>query len=61
MTLQELAERIYRVTQVKQSFQSDSDPDYVGFHRNPTKPGRDAIGLYAVPVVSDGRNPTGHI
>jgi hypothetical protein len=40
-------------TQVKQSFQSDSDPDYVGFRRNPTKPGRDSIGLYAVPVVSD--------
>jgi hypothetical protein len=24
-------------SQVKQSFQSDSDPDYVGFRRNPTK------------------------
>jgi hypothetical protein len=44
--------------QVKQSFQSDSDPDYVGFRRNPTKPGRNSIGWYAVPIVSDGRNPT---
>ncbi len=48
-------------TQVKQSFQSDSDPDYVGFRRNPTKHGRDSIGLYAVPVVSDDRNPTERI
>ncbi len=45
-------------TQAKQSFQSDSDPDYVGFRRNPTKPGRDSTGLYAVPVVSDDWNPT---
>jgi hypothetical protein len=28
-------------TQVKQSFQSDSDPDYVGFRRNPTTHSRD--------------------
>ncbi len=48
-------------TQVKQSFQSDSDPDYVGFRRNPTKHGRNSIGLYAVPVVSDDRNPTERI
>jgi hypothetical protein len=51
----------YISTQVKQSFQLDSDPDYVGFRRNPTKHGRDSIGLYAVPVVSDDRNPTERI
>jgi hypothetical protein len=33
----------------------------VGFRRNPTKPGRDSIGLYAVPVISDDRNPTERI
>jgi hypothetical protein len=50
-----------QTAQVKQSFQSDSDPDYVGFRRNPTKHGRDSIGLYAVTVVSDDRNPTERI
>ncbi len=35
--------------------------DFVGFRRNPTKHGRDSIGLYAVPVVSDDRNPTQRI
>jgi hypothetical protein len=53
-----MREKYPAIPQVKQSFQSDSDPDYVGFRRNPTKPGRDSIGLYAVPIVSDGRNPT---